>query len=65
MNKIKLRNNMIKVNWNALGKAMMLTGAILLGSFFGMLLVKYAPPVFTSVFMVVLMVGFFYWIIKD
>jgi hypothetical protein len=61
-----MNNNMSKlIDVKALGKALMLTGSVLLGAILAVLLVKYASSTVISVLMVLLMVGFFYFIFKD
>lgn len=56
---------MKNLDLKALGKSMMLTGCILSGATLGMILVKYANPIVTTIFLIVAMIAFFYWIIKD
>lgn len=56
---------MKNLDLKALGKSIMLTGCILSGATLGMILVKYANPIVTTIFLIVAMIVFFYWIIKD
>ena len=56
---------MSKLDVKALGKALLLTGSVLLGALIGTLLVKYASPVVATTFMIGLLVVFFYFVFKD
>ena len=56
---------MKKIDFKALGRALALTGSVLVGALIGTLLVKYASPVVTMTLLVLLLVVFFYFVFKD
>lgn len=55
----------MKMDLKALSKSMMLTGSLLLGLVVGSLLVKYANPVVAMIFLLLILIVFFYVILKD